>query len=126
MRNLGLKGSSGKYELPSDTHFALIGFPRSYYSTSAVVTFTVDLKVVNREVWEVAKKEEPWLPARPSASVLHPPHEWSERLGHLMPAAADLWWTMGTEPPAELTNEIISAVRDYGLPAMREAMTDRA
>src|SRR5450631_4073925 len=51
MRSAGLSGSAGRYYLPSPSCFALVGFQKSEWSTGSAVTFTVNLKVVSREVW---------------------------------------------------------------------------
>lgn len=44
---------------------------------------------------------------------------WRERLGHEMPAKADVWWTISTdEGLASATSEIMIAMEAYGLPAL--------
>ncbi len=53
MRSAGLRGSAGRYHLPSPSCFALVGFQKSEWSTGSAVTFTVNLKVVSREVWKL-------------------------------------------------------------------------
>ena len=50
MRSAGLKGSAGRYQLPSPACFALIGFQRSAGSTASAVKFTINLKAVSRDV----------------------------------------------------------------------------
>jgi Domain of unknown function (DUF4304) len=44
---------------------------------------------------------------------------WRERLGHEMPAKADVWWTISSdEGLASATSEIMIATEAYGLPAL--------
>lgn len=44
---------------------------------------------------------------------------WRERLGHEMPAKADVWWTISSdEGLASATSEIMIALESYGLPAL--------
>src|SRR5260221_5989221 len=70
VRDLGLKGSGQAFSIPSDRYWALIGFQKSGFSTSGAVLFTVNLKVVSREVWAKAYEEGPWRGPKPTANVL--------------------------------------------------------
>jgi hypothetical protein len=44
MRSSGLKGSAGRYHIPSQSCFAPVGFQRSRWSNGSIVEFTVNLK----------------------------------------------------------------------------------
>jgi hypothetical protein len=59
MRSAGLKGSAGHYQLPSQACYALVGFQRSASSTASAVKFTMNLKAVSREAWELARADMP-------------------------------------------------------------------
>jgi hypothetical protein len=66
MREQGLVGSSGRYALKSDSHWALVGFQKSWYSDRAEVQFTVNLLTVRRDDWESLIAERPYsAPSRP-------------------------------------------------------------
>ena len=49
LRRLGFKGSGQRYELPSPTHWALLGFQKSAYSDSPEVRFTVNVTIAGRD-----------------------------------------------------------------------------
>lgn len=91
MRSAGLKGSAGRYYIPSQSCFALVGFQRSRWSTGSIVEFTVNLKVVSCEVWKLARVSRTWLPPTPAPNTLYPVAEWSARIGNLMPGGQDHW-----------------------------------
>ena len=66
VRRAGLKGPAGRYHIPSLSCFALVGFQRSEWSTASAVQFTVNLKVVSREVWKLAWADKTGLPETPA------------------------------------------------------------
>jgi hypothetical protein len=123
MRSAGLRGSAGRYHLPSPSCFALVGFQKSEWSTGSAVTFTVNLKVVSREVWKLAREDQSWLPETPAPSTRYPVAEWSPRIGSLMPGGQDHWWWLRPGQSLEpLAAEVIGALTDYGLPALQRAV----
>lgn len=127
MRSAGLKGSAGRYHIPSRSSFALVGFQRSRWSTGTIIEFTVNLKVVNREVWGLAKADKTWLPQTPSPNTLYPVAEWSVRIGSLMPGGQDHWWRLRPgQPLGPLAAEVIGVLTDYGLPALHRAAQQAA
>ena len=123
MRSAGLTGSAGHYRLPSQACYALVGFQRSTSSTASAVKFTMNLKAVSREIWELARADMPWLPDSPRANTWYPVAEWSVRIGSLMPGGQDHWWWLRAGQPLEaLAGEVVGAFSDYGLPALRAAV----
>lgn len=123
MRSAGLRGSAGRYHLPSLSCFALVGFQKSEWSTGSAVTFTVNLKVVSREVWKLARENQSWLPQTPASSTRYPVAEWSPRIGSLMPGGEDHWWWLRPGQQLEpLAAEVTGALTDYGLPALQRAL----
>ena len=48
---------------------------------------------------------------------------WKARLGELLPAPADRWWTVASQAEASalVGHEVAGLLRLYGLPALREA-----
>lgn len=122
VRRAGLKGPAGRYHIPSLCCCALVGFQRSEWSTASAVQFTVNLKVVSREVWKLARADKPWLPETPAPNARYPVAEWSARIGSLMPGRQDHWWGLRPgQPLGPLAAEVIGALTDYGLPALRRA-----
>lgn len=47
--------------------------------------FTVNCKVVSKDVWNVARKERPYLGPRPKANIRAGGFQWNERIGLFMP-----------------------------------------
>jgi hypothetical protein len=84
MRSAGLRGSAGRYYMPSLSCFALVGFQKSTSSTGRAVIFTMNLKVVSREVWKLVRVDKSWpsgdacpehqLPGRGMAAADRQPH----------------------------------------------------
>lgn len=125
-RDLGLKGSGGRYALASPGFWALMSLQKSAYSDAIEIQFTVNLLAVNREAWEAARAERPHLPERPAAGVLYgEPTAW-ERIGRLTPDRADKWWRIddGVDK-AEVAADVLHDVRQFALPWLREQLRDR-
>src|SRR5947209_7169681 len=49
LRALGFKGSGQRFTLPSDSHWALLGFQRSAWGDSRKGKFTINLTVVSKD-----------------------------------------------------------------------------
>lgn len=119
-RDLGFKGSSGRYSLPIPDHWALLGLQRSTYSTSAEVRFTINLLVVSKASWELQRQESPYLPQRPSASMHYSVETPQRRIGQLRPDGQDKWWGLSSRRQLEVVAaEVIHDVREYALPWMK-------
>lgn len=117
-----LTGTERKFAVPSRWYFAQLGIQSSVSSTSEYVKFTVNAQVIRKADWEAARQGRAWLPARPSPNVGYPvPGSWDERVGLLM-GTNDRWWGLdasGADRGA-IASEVIHAVIDFALPAMRE------
>ena len=125
LRSLGLKGSGQSYAIPSDDYWALVGFQKSGASSAAAVKFTVNLQVQPRDAWARAYNERPWMGVKPSPNTIAGVEGgWWSRIGQLLPDAEDHWWWIEPDRPTEpVADEVIAAIRDYGLPEMRRRMT---
>jgi hypothetical protein len=120
LRQLGFKGSGQNYELPSPTHWALLGFQKSAWSEASALRFTVNVLVVSCADWESARAERSYVPARPTANRLWGDFACQRRIGTLLPGGQDLWWEV--EAAAEtndLAAEVVSAIQEFVLPAIR-------
>lgn len=98
LRSLGFKGSGARYRLDRSEYQGTVGFQKDRDSTRAVVGFTINV------------------------SAGHVPTKrgyWSERIGHLMPEFADLWWRVphGADTD-ELLADVVLSIRDYALVAL--------
>lgn len=69
LRAAGLKGSGGRFELPSEKYWAQLGFQKSAYSDSAALQFTVNLSVISRQVWAEQAAARPHLGGKPTPNI---------------------------------------------------------
>jgi Domain of unknown function (DUF4304) len=123
LRAIGFKGSGQNYRLPSDDHWAMLGFQKSTSSDPTHVRFTANVVVVSRSSWDAVRAESPHLPERPTATTYWGTYVWQKRIGELLPDGEDMWWDVEAgADEAELADAIVWAVRDYVLPAMRRQM----
>jgi Domain of unknown function (DUF4304) len=123
LRALGFRGSGRRYELPSATHWALLGLQASQWSDANELRFTVNLLVVSRQAWTEESARRPHLGAAPSPNRAPGAFAWWRRLGPLLPAGGDRWWTVGPGADADgVAREVLAAVELYGLPAVRAAV----
>jgi hypothetical protein len=125
LRDLGLRGSGGRYHLPSESHWVLLGFQKSAYSDAAEVRFTVNLAVISRSVWEAKRAELSHLNERPSASVIYGSWAAHERIGRLTPGGEDKWWRIGDNaaPVTDVVNDLLDDIERYALAWLRSMMT---
>ena len=118
LRALGFNGSGQRYELSSETHWALLGFQKSTGSDASQVKFTINVSAVPRDEWEEARRKQAWLAERPGANVSEFVG-WHARIGELT-GASDTWWTVSADRPTEpVVSEVIAAVRDHALTELR-------
>jgi hypothetical protein len=126
LRDLGLTGSRSRFTVPSDTHWATIGFQKHKYSDARELEFTLNLSVADRESWDEARAAMPHLPERPAPNAMYGTFIWWRRIGQLLPdAGGDHWWTVRAgQRTGAVASEIVRIVREIALPAMREQMRD--
>ena len=123
LRTLGFKGSGHAFALPDDAHFAQVGFQKSTCSDSTAVRFTINVSVIALNAWAEAHLRKPYLPARPSPSVLYGSPFWQKRVGQLLPSGEDTWWLVHAgRDSTGVGDEVLTAVRTYVLPEMREQL----
>lgn len=108
MRQLGFKGSSGKYSFTSGDWTGRMEVQKSVWNTQDVVDFTFNLMVVHR----------PTIPTGKPSGI------WSMPLSQLLPMKWDYWWNISPSTDIEeLTGNIITILRDFGLPAIKAVMS---
>jgi Domain of unknown function (DUF4304) len=119
LRRLGFKGSGQRFELPSETHWAIVGFQKFSWSGQDQVEFTLNVTVVSRGEWTRAQEERPYLPARPSPNV-GAGFGWETRVGSLMPGEAERTWIItGDRPTEPVAGEVVGVIEQFVLPAMQ-------
>ena len=120
-RELGLRGSGGRYSLAHESGWALVSLQKSAYSDQSEILFTVNLLAVSRPAWEAARRERTHLPQKPSAGVRYGVGEAETRLGLLLPGAEDTWWrVVAGSDLIPVAAAVTSAVQSYGVPWLRE------
>ncbi len=79
-----------------------MGFQKSRYNTKDTVEFTINL----------------------GAAYAPTSHGyWHDRIGEVMPARRDTWWTLRAGHPIEpVAGEVLAAIRTYGWPAILAAL----
>jgi hypothetical protein len=73
--------------------------------------------------WETARAERPYLPKRPSGNIFYGGFAWQRRVGDLVPDRRERRWRVSADRPTEpVVADVLAAVRDSVLPAMRGRM----
>jgi Domain of unknown function (DUF4304) len=122
LRELGFKGSGGRYELGSTSHWALLGFQKSAYSDRQTVRFTVNLTAVERDVWARGAEEHPYWGKRPSAGVIYGAMVPNERIGRAA-GREDTWWDVRAgEDSVATAREVLADIEQFALPWLRSHM----
>lgn len=117
LRGVGLKGSGGRFELPSEKYWAQLGFQKSAHSDTQALTFTVNLSVIGRDVWTEQASANPHLGKKPAPSTFY--GSWAEqtRIGQLTPSGEDFWWWLRRgEDPRPVADHVVSILIDTALP----------
>jgi hypothetical protein len=120
LREAGLRGSGGRFELPSATLWAQLGFQKSAYSDGQEVRFTVNLLSVRRDEWSAWASAEPHLGQQPSPTMHY--GDWVEqtRIGHLTPQREDKWWRIVRGfAVEEVRDDAVHDLLTYAVPWLR-------
>ncbi|GIH22302.1 hypothetical protein Aph01nite_06120 [Acrocarpospora phusangensis] len=94
-----------------------MAFQKSAYSTAALLSFTINLSVVSKELWEQQRPGR-WLPERPAPSTFYGQWVWQRRIGQLIPGGSDHWWDVGTTLDRAVVSDLLDGLRNYAFPAM--------
>jgi hypothetical protein len=117
LRAVGLKGSGGRFELPSERYWSLLGFQKSAFSDSDALKFTVNLSVISRELWAGRASSQPHLGKKPAPSLHHGSWAQQVRIGRLTPSGQDLWWLLRPgEDPGPVNDQVVSTLVDIAVP----------
>ncbi|WP_340537995.1 DUF4304 domain-containing protein [Nocardioides sp. GXZ039] len=119
LREAGLKGSGGRFELPSEKCWAQLGFQKSVHSDSSILRFTVNLSVIDRETWARRPAVTSRPGTKPSPSIYYGAGAGQEqaRIGALMPAGEDFWWSLSRgHDPTSVAEEVVSALIELAVP----------
>ncbi len=118
---LGFTGTGGAFALPAPDHFATLSFQRGRDDAWVRVKFTANVKVVSRAEWDEWSSSHPGLvggAASPDPDALFGVG-WTTRLG-VLSRERDHWWSIWAGfPTDEIAEDVLTAVREKALPAMR-------
>ena len=122
LREHGLKGSGQNFYLPSESHWALIGFQKSMFSDSLELKFTINIYVVNKNEWENARSKRSYFPVKPTPTTKWG-LGWERRIGFLLPERCDHWWSMKSNSNLEnISGQVIEYIVKYALPAIHKPL----
>lgn len=123
LRAAGYSGSGQNFHRRIGSNWAAINVQRGSSSTSAELTFTVNLGTASTEV----RIEDGWDPDEPAAEV---ECHWRTRLGALLPGHHDRWWTVRSDmllvELEVLGDTIADHLTSVGLPMLEAMATDEA
>lgn len=117
LRTAGLRGSGGRFELPSDEFWAQLGFQKSAYSDSNTLKFTINLSVIGRAVWAEQAAKKPYLGKKPSPLIHY--GDWADqiRIGALTTSSEDLWWWLHAgDDPRPVEQEVVAMLVGLAVP----------
>ncbi|WP_139190631.1 DUF4304 domain-containing protein [Actinokineospora iranica] len=126
LRALGFSGSGRRYRLTRDAHVGQVSILQSSRGTPESTRFTLVLSVTATDEWSSQLRIRPYLRA-----AGHPGTGWQERIGNLIRVGGgtpigDLWWNIEAGKPFRLlANEVLTAVREFGLPALVDQIRAR-
>jgi len=78
--------------------------------------FTVNLSVIDREVWAEHALAEPYLGKKPKPSTFY--GDWAEqvRIGRLTPTGQDLWWLKQGDDPKPIAEQVTATLLGLAVP----------
>ncbi|GAA3986673.1 hypothetical protein GCM10022247_01260 [Allokutzneria multivorans] len=121
-REAGFRGSGGKFVLPSESHWALLGFQKSVHNDRDEVRFTVNLLCVSKQQWASLHAAEPFLGERPSATVYYGREVPRARIGELTPSGEDKWWRLRSGRSVEpIVADLLHDLAEHAIPWLRSA-----
>jgi hypothetical protein len=102
LRSHGFKGSGKSFRLDRGDYRGTLAFQGSVWNTSSHVEFTVNLKASH-------------LPTKQGY--------WRNRLGHLLRAQEDVWWSLPAGASTDqLREDLLECILDYGIAAFDAAL----
>ena len=70
LRSRGFVGSGGKYRLPDDKAYVLLGCQKNKWNTEDAVEFTINISVIGKQAWEAGREiQGEWMGKEPRPNV---------------------------------------------------------
>jgi hypothetical protein len=128
LRALGFFGVGRRFRIESNLHWGEVVVEQARSFTARAVRFTVHVGVISRDEWAQQLRVRPYYPAgKWSPPVQTTGAGWQAPIGELVTVAGhpigELWWELEVGRPFNsLAREVLTAVREFALPAMRDRM----
>jgi hypothetical protein len=125
LRALGFFGVGRRFRIESNRHWGEVIVEQARSFTARAVRFTVHVGVISRDEWAEQLRVRPYYP---SGQIGHAQTTgWQAPIGDLVTVAGhpigELWWELEIGRPFDsLAREVLTAVREFALPAMRDRM----
>jgi hypothetical protein len=119
MREAGLTGTLTQYRLNGNGGFGGLEFQSWMGKDREFKRFTLNLWAITRGEWATAQSLSPRLAAQP-APRFWPGGCWWQRIGKVMPARQDTWWSVYPDTDSvPLADAVIAAICEFAIPAVR-------
>lgn len=127
LRALGFFGVGRRFRIESNRHWGEVVVEQTRPSTERAVRFTVHVGVISRDEWAHQLRVRPYYPVSRPGPTKTAGAGWQAPIGELVTVAGfpigELWWELEVGRPFDkLAGEVLAAVREFALPAMRERM----
>jgi hypothetical protein len=127
LRALGFFGVGRRFRIESNRHWGEVVVEETRSSTERAVRFTVHVGVISRDEWAHQLRVRPYYPVSKPTPTKTAGAGWQAPIGELVTVAGfpigELWWELEVGRPFDkLAGEVLTAVREFALPAMRERM----
>jgi hypothetical protein len=123
LRTQGLRGSGGRFHLPTDVYWAQLGFQKSAFSDGQEVRFTVNLSVIRRDVWAEQTAAQPHLGEEPSPNTKYGAWAHQVRIGKLTPDGEDKWWRIVRGVAStDVRDDAVHDLLTLGVPWLRKRL----
>lgn len=126
LRALGFFGVGRRFRIEGTRHWGEVLVEQARSFTARAVRFTIHVGVISRDEWAEQLRVRPYYPA-PEVTRTH--MGWQAPIGELVKVAGhpigELWWDLEVGRPFDsLANEVLTAIREFALPAIQSQMTD--
>lgn len=127
LRALGFFGVGRRFRIESNRHWGEVVVEQARSFAAQAVRFTVHVGVISRDEWAQQLRVRPYYPASKVSPIQATGAGWQAPIGELVVVAGhpigELWWELEVGRPFDsLAREVLMAVRQFALPAMRDRM----
>ena len=118
LKDAGYTKRGTSFSSAKDGNVRIVAFQRSSASSASAIKFTVNLGVISSELlrrWDPEKD--------PSKASIWDTHI-RERIGALMPARRDRWWTVTSSSVAAVVDEVVNLIATLAIPFLQQHSRD--